>query len=318
MAGGSDRLIRRVGTVDPRVCSIGVAAWALALLGVPRWAAWLLVAVGVFMVLGAVLIWIGEGTRADSAPSSEPTSPPESPTPIEPTAATPSPRDLHVSFRYDEEGYLNIRVENEGPQLDEARINLLAPYRYNGRHIIYRVDRTTGVPVSEKTGWDETPHELIAGCPKSLRWTEYGLTLFGFGTTEWKFFLPYVEGDPIYFRAGCDALGGWTDDLIATTPATLTASKATSTFVAERRKGHIVITFAMYGAAGAESDVKDRLVELIDDDGVLDFIVDNATLVGAADPAPGVDKNLRMRWQEDGVARASSFDEYVHVVIPDP
>ena len=67
------------------------------------------------------------------------------------------------------------------------------------------------------------------------------------------------------------------------------------------------VTRAIYGVPGKEADVKDRLNDLIDDEWVLDFFADNATLADGDDPAPNEFKKLRMRWTERGVAKASWF-----------
>jgi hypothetical protein len=76
------------------------------------------------------------------------------------------------------------------------------------------------------------------------------------------------------------------------------------------------VTYAMYGVPGKEVDVTERLNSLIVD-GVLDFIANNATMVGPDDPAVGEDKILRIRWVHDGQNGASSYDEGVHIVLPD-
>jgi hypothetical protein len=228
---------------------------------------------------------------------------------------------LTVKFRYDEEGYLLVGVTNNGSDLAGASINLLAPWRFNGRHLVYRVDRATDAQVTSGN-WDETPHPLVSDTPKSLRWTETGLKLVGGDTTtEWKFFMPYVEGDPIYFKIGGDPLGGWTDDLIAHTPATLMGSKATKTFFPDQREATastddsgLVITAAIYGVPGKEADVRQRLAELIGDDGVLDFEATLPYLL--VDPAPNEFKTLRVRWRHNGKPDASAYHEGTHIVIP--
>lgn len=149
------------------------------------------------------------------------------------TATESDPRQmLSVKFRYDEEGFLRVGLENKGQTVDAVGLNLLAP-RNSGRAYAYRVDPTTGHQ-STAGHYDEVDHRLIQGTPKSVRWIEHGLKVFGYSVTEWKFFLPYVQGDPIYFKVGGDALKGWTDDWIAITPATLTGSKATKSFGPDR------------------------------------------------------------------------------------
>jgi hypothetical protein len=77
----------------------------------------------------------------------------------------------------------------------------------------------------------------------------------------------------------------------------------------------LVVTSGKYGVPGKEADVRDRLVELIDADGVLDFTVRPDSLL--VDPAPSEDKSLRVRWRENGEPKASEFLDGTHVVIPD-
>jgi hypothetical protein len=238
-------------------------------------------------------------------------------------AAHTDPRDaLSITFRYDEEGFLRVGVENRTLELDGVGINLLAPRRPNQRMFVNRVDLATGSGVASGQ-CDEIIHKLTADTPeKALRWTEPGLKLFGHSTTEWKFFMPYVERDPIYFKLGGDALGGWTDDLIAFTPSQLVGSKATKEFVPGRpgkpatanSKAGVVITSARYGLARKDVDVRETLTGLIDEQGVLDFEVNPDYLL--VDPAPGEAKTLRLRWRENGEPDASSFVDGTHVVIP--
>lgn len=78
----------------------------------------------------------------------------------------------------------------------------------------------------------------------------------------------------------------------------------------------LVITTALYGVADNEADVSERLTELIDQSGVLDFEVTLEYLL--IDPAPEQLKTLRLRWSEHGRGKASAFREGTHVVIPDP
>jgi hypothetical protein len=74
-----------------------------------------------------------------------------------------------------------------------------------------------------------------------------------------------------------------------------------------------VITFARYGVAGNEADVKARLTELIEN-GVIDSFVTPDFLL--ADPAPGEPKVLRVRWEENGKPGSRSFSEGTHYVLP--
>jgi hypothetical protein len=131
--------------------------------------------------------------------------------------------------------------------------------------------------------------------------------------------MPYVEGDPILFKVGADALRGWTDDWILYTPPTLAGSKATKTFSPREAKAAddesgLAITFAKYGVPGEEADVRERLTELIGDDGVLDFEANFAYLL--VDPAPDQFKKLRVRWRYNGKPDASGYDAGTHIVIP--
>lgn len=230
---------------------------------------------------------------------------------------TVEPRDaLSFKFRYDEDGFLRIGVHNNVNEINKVGLNLLAPWRYDSRQYLYRVDAATGGPASSGQ-FDETPHQLVEGAPeKAVRWTEPDLTLFGFTTTEWKFFAPYVEGDPIYVKVGGDALGGWTDDLIALTPPALAGSKATKEFSATKKAVpyDLVITFAEYGVPGKIADVRERLTELIGEDGVLDFEANYAYLL--VDPAPDEFKHLRVRWVVNGKKDASGYHEGTHIIIP--
>jgi hypothetical protein len=73
------------------------------------------------------------------------------------------------------------------------------------------------------------------------------------------------------------------------------------------------ITFAMYGIPGREVEVRDKITRLVADD-VLDFFVRSEVL--GVDPAPGLAKQLRVRWTYRGKPDASSYLEGTHVVIP--
>ena len=87
-----------------------------------------------------------------------------------------------------------------------------------------------------------------------------------------------------------------------------------SFFLQELQATGLVITSAKYGIPPNEVDVRDRLIELIDDDGVLDFEVGPETLL--VDPAPDKPKKLSVRWRDNGEPDASMFLDGTHVVIP--
>jgi hypothetical protein len=122
---------------------------------------------------------------------------------------------LHFSLRYLMDRSLIISVTNDGSTITDALLNVLAPMRPE-RQYLYRME---GGSAMVKTGaTDQTPHELLPGYPTALRWSEAHLEIYGQSTTEWSFFLPRYEGDPVYVRVGADALGGWTPPSIFITP----------------------------------------------------------------------------------------------------
>jgi hypothetical protein len=74
---------------------------------------------------------------------------------------------------------------------------------------------------------------------------------------------------------------------------------------------------ATYGVGDRTADVTDRLNSLIED-GRLDFIADNPTLVLGDDPAPDEFKTLIVRFVGvDGREKSIAFNEGTHVTLPD-
>ena len=72
-----------------------------------------------------------------------------------------------------------------------------------------------------------------------------------------------------------------------------------------------------YGVGDRRADVTERLNELIED-GRLDVIADDATLVLGDDPAPDEFKTLIVRFTDaDGREKGIAFNEGTHFTLPD-
>jgi hypothetical protein len=151
---------------------------------------------------------------------------------LEGAGVAPAPF-LTVTAKYLMDGPLIFAVRNDGPTISGGRINLLAP-KHRDRVYLYRMD-SNGAPIPGGTT-NETAQELLKGYPVSLRWTEGNFTIYGYSTTECRFFMPRRVLDPVQLRIGSDALEGWrnwtfiipADDEMVLTPADLESARVSN------------------------------------------------------------------------------------------
>lgn len=213
----------------------------------------------------------------------------------------PEPRFdlLTPSLDLEPESIAYLRIRNDGPTIPGVRINLYAPKRRE-RQWLARLEGP-GHTVAPLGSTDDIDDELIPGFPKAVRWSEANLEIDGFTVVEMRFFLPAYPGDPVFLKLGADALGGWN-----TWQFTLPAGGG---------RGFRIVR-ASYGAGDKKADVTSRLNELIED-GRLDVIADNPTLVLGADPAPNEFKTLIVRFEVDGEEKSIAFNEGTHLTLPD-
>lgn len=114
---------------------------------------------------------------------------------------------LTSKFAVDGAGFVIVGVDNTGPTIKDARINVLVPLR-QPRQWVARITKA-GKPASENGTTDRIHHELVPGVPKSARWIETNLEIHGYSTTQWKFFAARVEGDPFEIMIGADEFHGF-------------------------------------------------------------------------------------------------------------
>ena len=182
---------------------LGLGAFALSFLGVPRWLAWILLAAAAFLVIAAGLFWIGEqgrlgskqheGTsRQDEDESASPTDPL-----VQVAYGDQTGNDLVVRFDFprapvNKLGKIEL-VPGHGTRVDwvieltnmkegakKAHITLLAP-----SHLIHHID-----PISpfSRTKTDFTAENMVSDGTDSLRFRGWFSPLMGGGrTTELEF-----------------------------------------------------------------------------------------------------------------------------------
>ena len=114
---------------------------------------------------------------------------------------------LTPKIAVDGAGFVIVGVDNTGPTIKDARINVLVPLR-QPRQWVARITKA-GKPASENGTTDRIHHELVPGVPKSARWIETNLEIHGYSTTQWKFFAARVEGDPFEIMIGADEFHGF-------------------------------------------------------------------------------------------------------------
>lgn len=114
---------------------------------------------------------------------------------------------LSVECRYVGSDFI-VSVINNGPTITDGKINVLAPYRVDQRVWVYRKEWNES-PVGGDVKTDVIAHALTPDAPQAVRWRETHLEIHGYTTTEWRLFLPRVDGDPIEVRIGSDELEGW-------------------------------------------------------------------------------------------------------------
>jgi hypothetical protein len=124
-----------------------------------------------------------------------------------------NPADLlKPSLRVTDGGFVVLSIDNEGPTLADTRLNVLAPFRARQREWVTRI----GLDGAPQGLTSVISHELVAGVPRAVRWSDVHLEIHGYTTTEWKFFLPTVDKDPIHIRIGSDSIRGWREWVFVT------------------------------------------------------------------------------------------------------